>query len=755
MEAIVYKNRRNTQTLTEADLTNQKAYNKFYYSNSKLRRVEYLNRGRVTGVDLHLQPSDAAESLLLDYLGVRNVTLYNNHFKAGRYDYCEVDYYQHFKLQYSIIEVRLEDELITQYFLYHESGSETNSKYFLLPASADTDKKERILIQYYASGEFKRAVSPGGDETNDFETLTALICSQDKTHPNNQFYESVFPLIPGMPMPLPNRAVRYYDTLNNECVTFRDALHTDYYKKEVYNNDILITIDEYMERRLEKRTHYLYTYKFSDESLASGAESTIHYNPQEINNYTVWDVDTYNETGELEERSREVWNHEGTKIAVQKCSLTSGEVIETEKYSKLFVDDTYGYKPFTYDTAGKICEVVTAYDFGYDTYHISEVEESGFFDDEYGRYFRTAAPLVPAIPGPAKVNRKVLFKNHYGKVIEESEIRHLYEYKKETYHNGFLKEVDCYGSGYITTEVYDDEAKEANLGRYDTCFYDLEKVYGYRIYRAAVRDSYSDLIFTGTLVQDIHGREVSRIIWALDKIQFARKIAYDCYIPNQQLYGGDTHVLYDEDGRVSQYREVSGNYNSIRNTGRTVFETRESYRYERVAHNYYQSIDELVPPFPFLSDTILTERKLTSYKYVSGGDRIVTGYYNSCGKLKHVVRDQFEKMYFLSKGENLSLALEALKPYSYQHYYFDIIDQDGFVFLQYFHLSGLHVQMKISKDTYIPTVRLSDDTRDVTLRLHSASDNQYWYSFYRGEDRIHFTHFHTVELAKQLLQAIG
>ncbi|MEL1244422.1 hypothetical protein AAEO56_09135 [Flavobacterium sp. DGU11] len=749
METIIYRDRRNREILNESAISDDLAYDKEYYIDEKPIKTESYIYGKFSGLQLYLQLSDAPEKLLNQFRHVETITLYQHRFSTGIYDLYDVDHFEYLKLKYSKIEVHSPRGRIAEYWVYPAKYYGTNSKTFNIHPKEEGQKKQ-IQVSYHGSGDFKTASVPGEKSIGSLEEFMSSDLIR-KYGLAKRYYASLLPLIPDMQKPLPHRKVRYVSDFNNKPLTLQEALNTKYYTKKIYEDDVLMQTDEYLDGEFYKRKIYFYGEAYSRKSFHADANNVIYFNPKDVNNYVVWEAEYFNREGEFSKRWYEVRDHEGTKIAVQQISLESGKVTKTKKYSKQFYDDSEGYKPFTYDKDGAICKKIEIHDgFGSETYLISEMKENGFFDTEYGRYFLEPEPLIPSLKGPERVKGNVVYKNPFGGVIDETEAKHLYEYYKETYHNGFLKKSHHHGASRWSLEVYDDTATDTSKA-YGLYFYNLKNVNGYRVYDAYGKDHYNDEPVTGNLVQDAYGREVSRVLRGHGKIQYGRKILYDGYMPVPSG-SSQTHVLYDEDGKVSTYRKVRTKDNSVIESTRSAYESAKYFKNEKIAQEYYRSLDELMPPLPFVSDSQLIERPVASYDD-SRGIRNITGLYTEQGKLRHII-DGYDKKYFLPKGEDIVNAIKALKPYSYTHFYFNIIEKGSNVFCHYAHLSGFLVQMRISKYTYQADVRITPDQREITVRLRDHHNNTNWYDFYKNDKFIRGTSFHSKELAKQLLQAI-
>jgi|GEM_PF-4811259 len=747
METIIYRNGRNKEILNENDISDDATYNKEYYIDNKPIKTESYFLGKLIGLALYVQPSDAPEKLLRQYIGLKAITLHHHRLSIGKYDYYEIEHYEYLKLIYSKVEVFCPEGTIAVYWISPEYYG-TNGKVYYL-SSKDGEQEKKIQVGYHKNGELKNVSIPGEKA---IESVEEFILSglEEKYGIDTRYYGSLFPLIPGIHEALPKRKVRYISSFSNEPLTLQEALNTEYLTKKVYEDDVLVQTDKYQDGKFYKRRLYFYGESYNKELFHPGVYNVAYYNPKEINNYVVWEANHFNPEGKLSKRCLEVRDHKRTKIAVQQISLETEKVIKTKKYSKEFFDDSEGYKPFVYDKNGTICKKVKTYNYGYETYLISEMRENGFFDTEYGHYFLEPEPLVPYVKGTELVPKKVVYKNHFGGVIDETETKLLYEYYKETYHNGYLKKVEHHGTSRWETEVYEDMATDTSKA-YGLYFFNLKNVNGYRIYDAYGKDSYRDEILTGILVQDIYGREVSRVLHGYGKVQFGRKILYDNYMP---LLSGseETHVLYDEDGKVNLYRRVDTINNRIHNSTRSAYESESSFQYENVAKPYYRSLEELVPPQSFVRDIRLNERPVTSHDDTTGV-RNITGFYSTDNKLRHIL-DGHEKRYFIPKDEDIVTAVKALRPHRYTHFYFDIIEQGNNVFCHYFHASGFLVQMKISKITYEAEVRITPEQREITVKLADIYENKYWYNFYKNGTRVYFTSFHTKELVRQLLQAM-
>ena len=747
METVIYRNRRNKEILNENDISDDSTYDKEYYINAKLVKTESYFFGKLDGLKLYVQPSGAPENLLNRYRGINAISLCYHRLSVGKYDYYEIEHYEYLKLKYSMVEVLCPEGSLAQYWIFPEYYGTDRKVYYLPPQNGEQAKK--IQVSYHRSGELKNASIPGEKDivcTEEFMTSGL----EEKYGIDIRYYASLFPLIPNVHKPLPKRKVRYSSSFSNEPLTLLDALNTKYLKKKIYEDDVLVQVDKDLDGQFHKRSLYFYGESYSKDLFYPGVYNVAYYNPKEINNYVVWEANHFNKEGKLSKRWLEVRDHKRIKIAVQQISLKTGKIIKTKKYSKEFFDDSEGYKPFIYNKNGSICKKVETYNYGSETYFISEMRENGFFNTEYGRYFLEPEPLVPYIKGTERVEKEVVYKNHFGGIIDETEAKLLYEYFKETYHNGYIKKVEHHGALSWATEVYEDGAIDTSKA-YGLYFYNLKYVDGYRVYDAYGKDSYDNEPLTGILVQDIYGREVSRVLYGYGKVQFGRKILYDNYMP---LLSGskETHVLYDEDGKITSYKRVDTINNTVVNRTRSAYEAEKYFQQKRVAKPYYRSLAELVPPQSFVRDNQLNERPVTSYDDTTGV-RNINGFYNAHNKLEHIL-DGYEKKYFIPKGEDIVNAAKALMPYGYTHFYFDIIEQDDNVFCRYFHATGFLVQMKISLVNYKAEVRITTEQREITVKLADTYDNKYWYDFYKNGTRVYFTSFHTKELAKQLLRAI-
>lgn len=757
MDTIIYKSRYDKTILAEEEALESGYYDKYYYRDDKILKAESVNDGYIEKLTLYLAKWESVEEFLYPTRHIPEITIYHHNIEVNGYHYYEVENFEYLERKYHKIEVCKDHKKITQFWIYPSRLYGTNTKNLYTDFDCKYNRKCSLNVSYHESGEFKAASF--GDEP----TITSL---RDFLAPNyldrkygitdKQFFISIFPVIPNHDIQLPARDTRYRDEFTNSRLTLAEALSTAYHIKEVYEGGLLTCKEWYHQGRITKRTLYFRSPEFDPEQISRNTLNKICYNPTEEHNYIVWDI-VYFDGLKASRKGKEVQDYNGEKVAQHIIDNETGQLLKAKKYTRMFYDDMDGYKPFTYNKKGKICKEITTLGFDNETTYISDLKQEGFFDDEYGRYFISAEPLIPYRRGPNKEDKTIIYRNHFGKIIGETEIKHVYEYTKEEIVDGFLRDFSHHRHKSLPySERYFDTAKTAEECReYATLkAYNLRLQKGYRLYdlRFFVEGTDGKTHYNGLLIQDAFGREVTKVLFDSEKVIVGRKTYYSDYVAGT----GDTEsfirVVFDEKGIVDHYITQ---YTGIPETHpKNYVDSDKLYKQSQIRLPYYGSLNELLPPHTLLTNTRLYKRPLPTLGSRQGHSTWTpfNGYFTPEGKLKHVLDGSFIKKYFLSPDEEINTVSKALSHYYYMNYYFNIRHTGDVIDCSYFNPMGVMAVLKINCATYqIAANNVNDSSGTKLVKL---PHEEYIYEFQNHGSHIYITDFNIIDLTHQLMLAI-
>ncbi len=749
---ILYKDIRNKKTFKEDELSliiGKSAYIKYYYTDDeKLVKQENFNcQGILTSTYFYLQLFETKEEILYKN---PHAIIYTILKEINGYIVYEKESYQGFELSEKIIEVRDEKgRMITEMNLKYEEYH----KYL----HVDDEIKR---ISYFEWGEMKDRFSSYFEKKHEV---------------NNEFYTQLYPIIPDCEFLIPETKVEYRN-LYDIKLKLDEAFKEDDFTKYIYEQDRKIIEEEFCDGILESRTYYLKPEQTIQDILKEcnyNIDNIIYYNQHIVNNYVVWDINYYGKQLRLGSKDKKVFNLNDEEIASQSIDATNNKVIKTQKYSNLmYHEDPFDFLPFTYDENGKIEEKIKI---NYDKYCINDFKEKGFFNTEYGRYFLTDEPLVPYVKGPEKI--ECIYKNHLEQIIDEVEIKYLYEYKKEIYVNGFLKEVYSYIHKHIPgvedldcigLELYSDQQRlediiyDSIIKNFDFVFYNKRINNNYIVYDVEKYDYTSDLKYNGILVQDSQGREIVRVIYQNDKthIQYAHKIFYDNPVKGDSA---ENYHLVEFDKYGNPYRYKRFHWENCE-----IFSKEKYEKYEpssKVLQNpFYKNLRFLIPPFPCLKYEELVQKP----QYIKiKNDYIYRKecYYNENHQLRI-----YHNSIFLYTYEDLTPIKQALTIYEFKYYYnikrntdfltFRCLYKEGLEIDFSINLETLQMQYEVTKCKEISNLNseinkvLENSNKSMKINIRMENEREGVYHFLYNDQIVENSYFNLEELIYCLLEAI-
>ncbi|WP_300685703.1 hypothetical protein [Chryseobacterium sp.] len=271
-------------------------------------------------------------------------------------------------------------------------------------------------------------------EKEKFISYLNEVLAENNSSPNPAYYLEFLPFSPSGEDP-EFETVRYFSFYENKEITLQQAFFEREFDKNIYTEHQLRRTDHFKRLEMIKRTYFINgKSSFSpEESLNIPVE--IHNLIEEKNGFKKWEIKTIKDNT-LHTKEVLVTNAEGQRFFYQEVDPFSKKVLVTYKFADFSTLGGSSSTHMKYDAEGAlITEGVTLYNYwDSEFYSIEAMHQDGFFESEYGKYFKSASPEIP-------VNMpviKTVYKNHLDEIIPENEAKQQYEYSEETYQNGHL-----------------------------------------------------------------------------------------------------------------------------------------------------------------------------------------------------------------------------------------------------------------------------------------------------------------------------
>ncbi|WP_291146629.1 hypothetical protein [Flavobacterium sp. UBA7680] len=779
MERIIYKGSRNEKVLSEEELKNVKSYFKNYYYDNDLIKVEYISsNGQNNFITYYLQQNESIEEKLLENNQFLNRNFYQKLFdKLGFSVYLFQSYDFRTLNKQSIVIKDIQENLVVESFPalknFQESSysktQKTDARYSHLERKIERDSVVRV--NYFENGDFESAYFSNEDIEMNFQEFFFANNFSEKyqLEIDKSFFKSFYPAIPNSDYNIPEVFIEYLDYYSKNKIAFENIFTEIFFYKTLYINKKKRLFEKIEYGKVTSKTYYLYNEENIEDFLAvmqNGIEYCFYHKPIIKNNCTYWEAIQYDEKGIVIEKRNEVYNYQDQLLSVNYLLSNEFRTHSLIKYCYKNNYESQILSIFKYDDSGAISYRDDC-GFGSDSmwedtvWEMPNLKFDTYIKRTENTFFKA---FFSEIPESSKEEIEIIYKNHLGQIISEVEINKVYEYQKEVKINQLTKEIKTYKNNscsFIEYYCSDQEKLEDFEFHYTSnyiVYHNKKHQNGYFVY-----DIFETVIETleighykGILVQDLFGREITRVVFKNDEmdLKYARKISYDNF-KSELGYDHNTVIVnFEDSNKVLNYYSNQTTY-TIDEFEKELFSSQE-----KTNNSFFKSI------FPFIPDTeariyepFIFKLKLKKQENSFEPEEIRC-LYDSNNRLKYVF-DGYKKWSFLKDRSEVNLKLSELLYYHYNISFYNLKLEDNIISCDVLY------NLQFEKDRYKEfNVRLKINT--TSLDFSYESDNPIFsfrkiffehsqeelFSFYLNEERIWNTEISKEKLIMFLIEAL-
>jgi hypothetical protein len=780
-EKIIYKSGRNEKVILKEELHTAKNFFKNFYIDDELIRTEYISSNSNSNFTIYyLNNNQSIEEILLENNQFLNRSFYYKLFdKSGFTVYLFQSYDFRNLEQQSIIIKDKEENLVVKTgnslktyedssFFNFSKTIKSDAKYSILSRKVEEDSTVRV--DYFENGDFKSAYFSNENlEMNLQEFLfTNDFLERYKLNIDKDFFKSFFPVIPNSDFKIPEILIEYSDDYKNK-IAFKEIFTERFFHKILYSDKKKRLVERFAYGKIISKTNYLSKEENIEdflEVMQNGIEYCFYHKPVIKNNCIYWEIIKYDEKGVLIEKRNEVYNYQDQLISVNYLLSNEFRTHSLIKYCYKNNYESQILSIFKYDNCGSLSYID---DCGFDSDSMWEDTVWEMPNLKFETYIkRIEEPFFKSffseVPESSKDEIEIIYKNHLGKVIDETEIDKVYEYQKEVKINQLTKEIKTYKDNSCSFIEYycSDQEKPEDFEFYYTrnyIVYHNKKIQnGYFVYDIfeSVNETLEIGHYKGILVQDFFGREITRVIFKNDEMDLkaARKISYDNF-KSELGYNYDTVIVnFEDSNKVLNYYSNETTYTVDE------FEKEQFSSLNKTNNLFFKSIFPFVPDMEArIYEPFIYKLKLKKQENSFEPEEIKC-LYNSNNELKYLF-DGYKKWSFFKDRVEVNLKLPELLYYGYNISFYNIkladkiISFDVLYNLQFEQnrYKEFNVKLKINTTSFDFSYE-SDNPIFSFRKIFFEHHQEELFCFYLNEERIWNTEISKEKLIMFLVEAL-
>ncbi|HEY1195351.1 hypothetical protein [Flavobacterium sp.] len=687
-EKIIYRGDRNEKVLSEDELKTVKSFFKNFYIDDELIRTEYISSGNNSNfIIYYLNNNESIEEILLENNQFLDRKFYYKLFEKSGFGVYLFQSYDFRNLEQQSIIIKDKDENLVIKSINDFTGHEnfrysktikTEAKYSVLRRKVE--EESTVRINYFENGDFESAYFSNENLEmnlqeflfiNDFSERYDLKIDKD-------FFKSFSPIIPNSDFTIPKIFIEYSDK-DKKRISFKEIFNERFFYKTLYLDKKKRLEEEFAYGKIVSKTHYLNIDENLEdflEVMQKGIKYCFYHKPVIKNNCTCWEVMQYDENGIVIEKRNEVYNFQGQLISVNYLISNEFRTHSLVKYCYKNNYESQILSIFKYDNSYAISYID---DCGFDSdsmwddtvWEMPNLKFEIYIKRKENSFFKT---FFPEVPESSKEEIEIIYRNHFGKVIEETEINKVYEYQKEVKINQLTKEIKTYKNNsccFVEYYCSDQEKLEDFEFHYtsDYIVYHNKKhqneFFVYEIFESVLTSEIEH--YKGVLVQDFFGREITRVVFKNDEmdLKYARKICYDNF--KEELgYDHNTIIVNFEDSN-----KILNYYSNEKMYTEESFEKELFSSLNKTNDSFFKSIFPFVPEMEAkIYEPFIFKSKLKRQENSFDPEEIKC-LYSSDNKLKYIF-DGYKRWSFLKDRSEVDLKLPELLYYNYNTSFYNI-----------------------------------------------------------------------------------